>query len=78
MTFPYLSLGERVSVQGVRLAGLWLGFWPLQRDLRLFALGAFTVENLPAEAETATANPKCWLSLRAFLFYVLIIIISYS
>lgn len=46
-TFPWRSVSQS-SAPG-QLAGVWLGSWPVQQDLRLLAPPAFTMEGLPAE-----------------------------
>lgn len=47
ITIPFLC---RVVLSAGHPAVVWLGSRLEQEDERLFALGAFTVENLPAEA----------------------------
>lgn len=55
-------------MQCARLAGMWLGSWPVQQDLRLLAPPAFTMEGLPAEPLgllqllTVTVRPLLGLS----------------
>lgn len=71
----HLRSGSQCGALDWCVAGSWL----VQEDLRLFALGAFTVENLPTEALDLQQLPTYRLVLsQGFQLYVTTIIISCS